>query len=140
MPTQSELDSVYIGTAILHSRLSKAVRSKVGAVLVTRNGVCLTGYNGTPAGMDNSCEYEENGLLVTKKDVIHAEQNTILKAAREGISILGSKLYLTLSPCIPCASMILSAGITEVIYAEKYRDASSIDYLINAGVTVRQIG
>lgn len=140
MASQFELDSTYMGTAFLHARMSKARRKKVGAVIVTASGVTITGFNGTPPKKDNNCEYEvetENGIvLVTKPDVIHAELNCVLKAAKEGISIEGAQVYVTLSPCVPCASMLISAGISRLIYAEKYRDTSGVDSLIESGISV----
>jgi dCMP deaminase len=145
MPTNNELGGVYLGTAMLHSKLSKARRKKVGAVLVTKNGVVLTGYNGTPAGLDNNCEYENYSLsnpndfeLVTKPEVIHAETNCILKAAREGVSCIDSVLYVTLQPCVACSAMMIQAGVKEVNYIEQYRDDRGIVLLHEAGIQVNQ--
>lgn len=137
-------DDVYMGTALLHAKKSKAVRAKVGAVLVTKTGIIIPGYNGTPSGTDNACEYQEDaGLmgsrLVTKPEVLHAELNTIMKAAREGVSVLGSTVYVTLSPCLPCAAMLLQAGISRLIYKDKYRDNSGVEYLQKYGIECRQM-
>lgn len=141
MPTQKDLDYTYMGTAILHSKLSKARRKAVGAVLVTPRGVTLTGYNGTPAGLDNDCETVHfDGCartLVSKAEVIHAELNCILKAAKEGVSVEGSTIYVTLSPCVPCAAMLIQAGIKEVVYLEAYRLTDGLDLLRSAGVECR---
>jgi len=122
MASQNDLDSTYMGTALLHARLSKARRSLVGAVLVTRQGVALTGFNGTAKGRDNNCEDEvfswgwwNPPVLVTKSEVIHAELNCILKAAREGVSCLGGTIYVTLSPCVLallCLSMQVSPALS----------------------------
>lgn len=149
MSSKSELDSTYMGTALLHAKLSKSRRDKVGAVLVTPQGVTLTGYNGTPPGMDNNCEDEVRFFdpvgsvyrvqLQTKPEVIHAELNCILKAAREGVSALGSTIYVTLSPCLPCAAMLASAGIKRVVYLENYRDSSGLQYLKAAKIEVEQM-
>ena len=103
MANQKELDSTYMGVAMLHAKLSKARRSRVGACLVTRQGVCIPGYNGSPTGLDNNCEDQEwygsdmtgQWELVTKPSVIHGETNAVLKAAKEGISCLGSTMYVT---------------------------------------------
>ena len=135
MVRQSLLDEAYMGTAILHSRLSRAVRKKVGACCVTTNGVCLTGFNGTPVGTDNCCEEDH----VTKLTVIHAELNCILKAAKEGVSIVGSTMYITMSPCLSCSAMMIQAGIKEVLYLEEYRDLSGVQYLQESGVLVHQL-
>lgn len=154
MPTAKENDSLYMGVAILHSQLSKARRAKVGACLVTPHGVVLGGYNGTPRGMDNNCEKEitEQHVnlvehrtyklvtgLETKQEVIHAETNAVLKAAREGVSTQDAKVYVTLSPCVPCAAMLINAGISKLIYKDVYRDDSGIQLLIKAGIAVEQL-
>jgi dCMP deaminase len=133
MPLQSEIDSVYMGTALLHARLSKAVRKQVGAVMVTPNSTTLTGYNGTPSGTDNLCEDTQGK---TKPEVLHAELNCLLKAAKEGVSVTGSTLYVTLSPCMQCSAMLLQAGVKRVVYFEEYRDLSGVDYLNGHGVEV----
>lgn len=147
MPSKEELDSVYMGTAILHSKLSKARRATVGAVLVTKEGVCLTGYNGTAIGRDNNCENEVQHWeyshcttwLETKSETIHAELNCILKAAREGVSCLGATIYTTLSPCVPCSAMLVNAGVAEVVYGDKYADSRGLDLLQDCGIITRQV-
>lgn len=135
----------YMGTALLLARHSKAKRRQVGAVLVTKQGVMLSGYNGTPKGTCNVCENEKIDMetgeieLVTKPEVIHAELNCILKAAKEGVSCVDSVIYVTLSPCMPCAAMLIQAGVREVYYHEPYRDLTPVDYLMHNGVIVKQI-
>lgn len=142
MATQKELDKMYLECAISHSRLSKAIRLKVGALIVTTDSVMLGGYNGTPIGHDNCCEdtiTDENGTrLVTKNTVIHAELNSILKAARKGVSVVGGTLYLTDSPCMACSVMIYQAGIKRVVYIRAYRDLTPVDLLCNMGVVVER--
>lgn len=131
------IDSVYMHTALLHSMLSKARRKQVGAVLVTNQGVVLTGYNGTPSGYSNTCEdILQDGSLVSKNSVIHAELNCILKAAREGVSVLESTVYVTLSPCVACAAMLAQSGVKKVIYLEEYRDNTGILLLKDCNVEV----
>jgi dCMP deaminase len=89
------------------------------------------GYNGTPSGMDNCCEeIKEDGRLVTKSEVLHAESNAILKAAKMGLSTDGATMYCTLSPCKDCSKLILSSGIKKVVYLELFkRDNGSVDFL-----------
>ena len=135
MPLQSEIDSVYMGTALLHARLSKAVRKQVGACLVTHSCTTLTGYNGTPSGTDNTCEDSQGK---TKSEVLHAELNCLMKAAKEGVCVTGSTLYVTLSPCMQCSAMMLQAGIKRIVYLEEYRDLSGIEYLDSYGVAVEK--
>ena len=143
MPTQQQLDEVYLGTALLHSKLSKARRKAVGAVLITKTGVAIPGYNGTPVGFSNECEnahiYGSAEFLVTKKEVIHAELNCILKAAKEGVSVEGATMYITLSPCLHCSAMMIQAGIKECCFIETYRDTSGLDLLKQAGIITRQV-
>ena len=131
--------AVYMQNAYSYASLSKAVRHKVGAVLVTKQGLVIPGVNGTVSGTDNSCEQLENGLLVTKPTVLHAELNCILKSAREGVSCVDATLFVTLSPCLACAAMIAQAGIKQVYYAEQYRIAEGIEFLKYCGVEVEQV-
>ena len=125
MEKQQKLDTTFINIAKEIGTLSYCTRSKVGAVLVKDGNVISFGYNGTPAGMDNGCE--ENN--VTKDEVIHAEMNAILKAAKSGNAVDGSTLYLSLSPCKNCCKLIVQSGIKRVVYLEEYRDLSPIEFL-----------
>ena len=122
---QLKLDEVFINIAAEIGSLSHCTRSKVGAVLVKDGNVISFGYNGTPSGMDNGCE--ENN--VTKEEVIHAEMNAILKAAKSGNAVDGSTLYLSLSPCQNCCKLIIQSGIKRVVYLQDYRDLSPIEFL-----------
>ena len=125
MEKQRKLDKTFINIAKEVGTLSHCTRSKVGAVLVKSGNVISFGYNGTPAGMDNCCE--ENN--VTKDEVIHAEMNAILKAAKSGNAVDGSTLYLSLSPCQNCCKLIIQSGIKRVVYLEAYRDLKPIEFL-----------
>lgn len=144
MSSQSELDNCYMQVCLSHAKLSKAQRKKVGACLVTNTGVIIPGYNGLASGGSNVCEviYNDNygEILSTKPEIIHSELNCILKSAKEGISCLGSKIYVTLSPCLPCSEMLIQAGISEVIYLEEYRCTKGIDNLKNRGIVIRKFG
>ena len=125
MNKQQKLDKTFINIAKEVGTLSHCTRSKVGAVLVKDGNVISFGYNGTPAGMDNGCE--ENN--VTKEEVIHAEMNAILKAAKSGNAVEGSTLYLTLSPCKECSKLILQSGVKKVVYLNTYRNLDGIQFL-----------
>ena len=135
MANQKKLDGTYMQVALAHAKLSKAMRAKVGACIVTKNGVILAGYNGTPSGWDNQCEHEDK----TKPEVIHAELNCIMKAAREGVSVQGATLYVTLMPCLQCSAMLYQAGIVRVVYEDQYRDSTGLDLLEQHGIVVEQI-
>jgi len=137
MSSKSELDSTYMGTAILHAKLSKAIRKKVGAAMVTRTGIIIPGVNGLPKQLGNELEYLENNVLVTKPEVIHAEQACLNKSAREGVSCENSTMYVTLAPCLHCSSNIIASGIKEVIWAEEYRDMRGVD-LLSKHIVVRK--
>lgn len=145
MASQESLDLVYMQTALLHAGLSKAVRAKVGAVLVTQQGVCLTGYNGTPIGLDNTCEELKFNTITgehepyTKPDVLHAELNCLMKSSREGVSVVGGTIYITLSPCIQCSAMLIQAGIKRVVYLQPYRCQKGLDLLQQAGIIVDKL-
>ena len=127
-------DGVYIEVAKLHASLSKAQRLKVGACIVTPSRVIIPGVNGLPKALGNTCEHEG----VTKASVIHAELNCILKAQREGISIVGSTLYVTHSPCEHCASLIIMTGVARVVYVEEYRSSQGLLNLAVAGVEIKR--
>ncbi len=125
MKKQQKLYNKFINIAKEIGSLSYCTRSKVGAVLVKDGNVISFGYNGTPAGMDNGCE--ENN--VTKDEVIHAEMNAILKAAKSGNAVDGSTLYLSLSPCQNCCKLIIQSGIKRVVYLQDYRDLKPVEFL-----------
>lgn len=139
MAKQEELDKVYMRTAMLHAGLSKATRKKVGAVLVTSHGVTLSGFNGTPSGLENECEWEVNGELVTKPYTIHAELNAVLKAAKEGVSCVDSTVYCTLSPCMHCAGMLIQAGIKRFVYKDEYSCNEGLTLLRKVGIITTRL-
>ena len=116
--------------------LSYCERRKVGALIVKDRMIISDGYNGTPTGMENVCEDEEN---YTKWYVLHAEANAIMKVASSTQSCSGATLYVTLSPCKDCSKLIYQAGIVRVVYIDQYKDTTGIDFLKDAGVEVVQI-
>lgn len=140
MPTQQENDSTYLGVALLHAKLSKANRLKVGACLVLDTGALIPGVNGLPTQLGNECEYtSDDGELVTKQETIHAEIAVLLRAAKTGLSTQNSTLYLSHSPCFACSSAMISAGVKEIVYAEEYRDTRPVVMLEGCGIIVRQV-
>lgn len=104
---------------------SYAKRKQVGAVIAKDNRIIATGYNGTPPEMCNTCEKDD----VTIPEVVHAELNAILFAARHGVALEGCTLYVTLAPCLPCSTAILQAGIRKVVYNEAYRNMEGVELL-----------
>ena len=131
--TKVAVDYRYLRMARIWAENSYCKRRQVGALVVKDKMIISDGYNGTPSGVENVCEDE---LGVTKPYVLHAEANAITKLARSGNNSEGSTLYVTASPCIECAKLIIQAGIRRVVYAEKYRLTDGIDLLTRAGVEV----
>ena len=111
-------------------------RRQVGALVVKDKAVISDGYNGTPSGFENVCEDEGN---VTKPYVLHAEANAITKLARSHNSSDGATMYITASPCIECAKLIIQAGIRRVVYSEKYRLEDGLNLLKRAGIEVEYV-
>ena len=130
---QELLDYRYLRMARVWAENSYCKRRKVGALVVKQKMIISAGYNGTPSGFENICE-EENGI--TKPYVLHAEANAITKLARSGNNSDGSTLYVTASPCIECAKLIIQAGIKRVVYGEKYRLTEGIDLLKRANIEI----
>ena len=130
---QELLDYRYLRMARVWAENSYCKRRKVGALVVKQKMIISDGYNGTPSGFDDICE-EENGI--TKPYVLHAEANAITKLARSGNNSDGSTLYVTASPCIECAKLIIQAGIKRVVYGEKYRLTEGIDLLKRANIEI----
>ena len=133
MKKQKKLDEVFIRVAKEISSLSHCQRAKVGALLVKDGNIISFGYNGMPKGMNNCCEKTDKWMkLETLSEVIHAEPNALLKAAKMGVSTDESTMYCTLSPCKDCAKLILQSGIKRVVYLELFsRDEGSVEFLSN---------
>ena len=129
-------DKSYIEMASVWARNSYCKRRQVGALLVKNKMIISDGYNGTPSGFENICE-DENG--VTKPYVLHAEANAITKVAKSGNSSEGATLYVTASPCMECAKLIIQSGIRRVVYRDAYRLTDGIDLLTAAGIEVEQL-
>ncbi|MDE6451300.1 MAG: dCMP deaminase family protein [Odoribacter sp.] len=130
---QRLLDERYLKMARIWSENSYCQRRQVGALIVKDKSIISDGYNGTPSGFENLCE-DETGH--TKPYVLHAEANAITKVAKSGNSSEGGTLYVTASPCIECAKLIIQAGIVRVVYSELYRCCDGIELLKKAGIRV----
>ena len=131
-----KFDDKYMQMAAIWATNSYCKRRQVGALLVKDRMIISDGYNGTPSGFENICE-DENG--VTKPYVLHAEANAISKIAKFGNSADGATLYVTASPCMECAKLIIQSGIRRVVYRDEYRLTDGIDLLRRAGVEVEKI-
>jgi dCMP deaminase len=140
----------YMDTAERFAQLSSAVRLKVGAVVVKDHRIISIGYNGMPAGWDNTCEHEVvvdviDGVpqrlikeLKTKDEVLHAEENAILKLAKSHDGGDGASLFCTHAPCVQCAKLIYGAGINKVYYRKTYRDTKGVEFLEKCNIEVKQ--
>lgn len=153
----NKFDKSMMETAIIWSKLSHCNRKKVGAVLAsTDNRILMCGYNGVISGVnDNCCEEDVNcascvdgkvcsvcnntgKITVTKQTVIHAEKNVISYCAKNGIATANTKMYVTLSPCIDCATLLFQAGVKEIYYYEEYTCTKGIDFLLKNGIKIER--
>lgn len=139
-------DEYFMGIANEVASRSTCVKRRVAAVIVRDKQIISTGYNGTPRRTRNCCEggcprcnnFEDGGKNLEDCFCSHGEENAIVQAAYNGVSTKGCTIYTTFSPCLICAKMIINAGISEVVYNEKYPLADNAHALLNeAGVKVR---
>ena len=130
---QTLLDERYMRMARIWAENSYCLRRKVGALLVKDKMIISDGYNGTPSGFENCCEDEHNH---SKPYVLHAEANAISKVARSNNSSDGATLYVTASPCMECAKLIIQAGIRRVVYGEEYRIADGLELMRRANIEI----
>ena len=140
-------DRNFINIAKELATASKCVSKQVGAVIVKDGRILSTGYNGTPPGHTNCCDhwngkYTKDHHEWSKTYEIHAEMNAIIWAAREGISIEGATIYVTLEPCSECSKNLIASGIKRVVYEKPYEHTNSkvvSDFIKSNGVLIEQI-
>ncbi len=121
-------DTYFMDIACVVSRRGNCSRRKVGAVIVSDRRIISTGYNGTPRGIRNCCEggcarcasTAPSGSGLSECVCSHAEENAITQSAYHGVRTKGAAIYVTISPCLTCAKMIINSGIREVIYGGDY--------------------
>lgn len=130
---QTEVDRRYLRMARVWAENSYCKRRQVGALIVKENMIISDGYNGTPSGFENVCE-DETGI--TKPYVLHAEANAITKVAASTNNSQGATIYITASPCLECAKLIIQSGIKRVVYDDEYRLKDGIELLQRAGIEV----
>lgn len=131
------LDKRYLRMAEIWAENSYCKRRQVGCLVVKDKRIISDGYNGTPSGFENVCEDENN---ITKPYVLHAEANAITKLARSHNNSDGATLYVTDSPCIECAKLIIQSGIRRVVFIRMYRITDGVELLQRAGIEVVHIG
>jgi len=128
---QVAFDKRYLEMALIWAQNSYCKRRQVGALIVMEKMIISDGYNGTPSGFENVCEDEDG---VTKPYVLHAEANAITKVAKSHNSSENSTLYVTTSPCMECAKLIIQSGIKRVVYCNRYHKTDGLDLLKRAGI------
>ncbi|MBN2819299.1 MAG: dCMP deaminase family protein [Bacteroidales bacterium] len=130
---QSDFDKRYLEMANIWAKNSYCIRRQVGALIVKGRMIISDGYNGTPEGFENVCE-DENGK--TKAYVLHAEANAITKVAKSNNSSEGATLYITTSPCVECAKLIIQSGIKRVVFSDNYHSDDGVELLKRADIEV----
>lgn len=133
---QDQFDRRYLEMARTWAKNSYCIRRQVGALIVKDRMIISDGYNGTPEGFENVCEDENNK---TKPYVLHAEANAITKVAKSNNSSDGATLYITTSPCMECAKLIIQSGIRRVVYCDNYHSDDGIELLKRASIEIKFI-
>jgi dCMP deaminase len=128
---QEQFDRRYLEMAQIWAKNSYCKRRQVGALIVQDKMIISDGYNGTPSGFENNCE-DENGK--TKPYVLHAEANAITKVSKSNNSSENATLYVTTSPCLECAKLIIQSGIKRVVFCDKYHNHDGLVILERAGI------
>lgn len=137
-PLNEKYYPFYMDLAFVAANQSVANRRKVGAVIVLPSGLISVGWNGTPAGFNNNCEFTKGkNAGKTKPEVVHAERNAIDKLTRQGVSPEKSILFVTTAPCIECAKSIAAVGISSVHYADNYHNNDGIHFLNQCCIQVK---
>jgi dCMP deaminase len=131
---KGKYDAMYMDFAIRASDESKCPRTHVGCALVLDTGVVCPGLNGMASGGPNQWEYSEFG----NPEVVHAELQALGKCLEQGLSTRGASMFVTLSPCLECAKLLVRAGVARVVYRDSYRKTDGIDYLRRYNVEVEQ--
>ena len=130
-------DDVLMENAVSWSKRATCLRKSVGAVFAKEGRPIISGYNGAPSGMPHCLD--EGCIIGPHKGCVrcnHAEANAISWAARKGLPLEGSTLYVTVSPCENCAMLLINLGLERVVYLEEYRDKSGLVRLKDSGITI----
>ena len=127
-------DDLYMDFALAASRQSHCPRTQVGCAVVLESGIIAPGFNGHASGGPNDWPYSATG----NPEVVHAELNALGKCLEQGLSAKGAMVYVTLSPCLDCAKLLVRAKVRRVVYKDAYRDTAGLDYLSKYNVEVTQ--
>ena len=147
MGARPSYDEYFMEMAHVVKKRSTCLRRKVGAILVKDKHILSTGYNGAPKGLKHcsevGCLRENMGIPSGQRHELcrglHAEQNAIIQAAVFGISIKGSILYCTNTPCIVCVKMLINAGVEEIVYSGDYPDELAKKMLSESKIKIRNL-
>lgn len=158
--TRRSRESVLMDTAHVFASRSTCSRAQVGAVIARDGRIIVTGYNGAPSGLphcDHTCDCAQHPVpldgpwpvhqghhpdCVAQRPcdtATHAEANAVAFAARHGVATQGAELFVTMAPCVPCARIVVNAGLSTVYYDAPYRDMSGAVLLRAAGVEVYDV-
>ena len=135
------VDEYFLKIASVVAERSTCRRHHVGAVAVRDKHILSTGYNGAAAGskdcLELGCLRDELGIPSGERHEIcrgiHAEQNAIIQASLHGVSLEGSTIYCTHTPCILCAKMLVNARIKRFVTFGSYNDSTFVDLFKEAG-------
>jgi dCMP deaminase len=144
LPKRPEFDEYCLKIASVVAERSTCLRHHMGAIAVRDKHILTTGYNGAPAGakdcLELGCLRDELGIESgTRQEIcraIHAEQNVIIQAGLHGVSLQGSTVYCTHTPCVLCAKMLVNARIARFISFGRYNDDRFIEIFKEAGIKV----
>ncbi|MFA0815630.1 MAG: cytidine/deoxycytidylate deaminase family protein [Anaerofustis sp.] len=139
-----EWDKYFMDLLEVIKTRSTCMRRQVAAIIVKDKQIISTGYNGAPKGIFHcdqvGCLREKLGIPSGEKHElcrgIHAEQNAIIQASMHGVSIEGTEIYITHSPCVLCSKMLINAGVKKITFKGDYPDKLALDLLAEAGVEV----
>ncbi|MFH0769672.1 MAG: cytidine/deoxycytidylate deaminase family protein [Chloroflexota bacterium] len=142
--SRPDVDEYFLKVASVVAERSTCRRHHIGAVAVKDKHILSTGYNGAPSGLKDCLEL---GCLRDEMNIpsgerheicrgIHAEQNVIIQAALHGVSLEGSTIYCTHTPCVLCAKMLVNARIKRFVSFGKYNDDTFVDLFREAGIEV----
>ncbi len=135
---RKDWDRYFMEIALVVATRATCDRKHVGAVIVRERTILSTGYNGSIRGMahcDEVGHMMEDGHCVR---TIHAEANSILQAAKNGVNIDGATIYTTASPCWPCFKLIANAGVRRIVYGELYRDTRIFEVAREIGIDLHE--
>ncbi|MFZ7119684.1 MAG: deoxycytidylate deaminase [Eubacteriaceae bacterium] len=140
-------DEYFLEMLEVVKKRSTCLRRQVAAIIVKDKRIIATGYNGAPTGLFHcgqvGCLREKKGIASGEHHElcrgIHAEQNAIIQSAMHGVSVKNSTIYITHSPCVLCAKMIINSGMKKIVYMGEYPDELALELLKEAGITVKRV-